>query len=51
MVEQGKESKEIAELLFLSPHTVDKHKKNMIERTGAKDSSSLIHLCKAGKII
>lgn len=51
LVEQGKESKEIAELLFLSSHTVDKHKKNMIERTGAKDTSSLLHLCKAGKII
>jgi DNA-binding CsgD family transcriptional regulator len=51
LVEQGKESKEIADILFLSSHTVDKHKKNMLERTGAKDTSSLINICKSGKII
>lgn len=51
LVEQGKKSKEIANFLFLSSHTVDKHKKNMIERIGAKDTSSLLHICKNGKII
>lgn len=51
LVESGKDTKEIADELFLSPHTVDKHKKNMLERTGAKDTSSLLTLCKSGKII
>ncbi len=51
LVEIGKDTKEIADLLFLSPHTVDKHKKNMLERTGAKDTSSLLYLCKSGKIL
>ena len=51
LVKLGLDTKAIAEKLFISPHTVDKHRKNMLERTGAKDTSSLIQICEAGKII
>ncbi len=51
LIKQGFETKAIAKKLFISPHTVDKHRKNMIECTGAKDISSLIQICETGKII
>lgn len=51
MIKSGKDTKAIAEQLHISPHTVDKHRKNMIEFTGAKDMSSLLQLCEIGKII
>ena len=51
LVREGKETKTIAEQLFISPHTVDKHRKNMLEYTGAKDISTLLQICEAGKII
>ncbi|GAB3960053.1 hypothetical protein GCM10028805_57280 [Spirosoma harenae] len=47
----GLETKQIAEKLFISPHTVDTHRKNMLERTGAKNISTLIQICQMGKII
>ncbi len=51
LVKAGNETKVIAEQLFISPHTVDKHRKNMLESTGAKDISTLIQICEMGKII
>lgn len=48
---QGKESKEIADLLFLSSHTVDNHRRNMISKTGARDTTSLIQICRMGGVI
>lgn len=51
LIKAGKETKYIAEQLNISPHTVDKHRKNMLERTGAKDISTLLQLCEIGKII
>jgi len=51
LIKTGKDTKIIAKQLHISPHTVDKHRKNMIEFTGAKDMSSLIQLCEIGKII
>jgi DNA-binding CsgD family transcriptional regulator len=50
-IKAGHETKAIANLLNISPHTVDKHRKNMLESTGAKDISTLIFLCEIGKII
>jgi DNA-binding CsgD family transcriptional regulator len=47
----GKESKEIAESLFLSSHTVDNHRRNMIARTGAKDTTALVQICRMAGII
>jgi DNA-binding CsgD family transcriptional regulator len=51
LIAQKKESKQIAELLNISPQTVDKHRKNMLEMTGAKDISSLMQICEIGNII
>lgn len=51
LIKIGKDTKLIAQQLHISPHTVDKHRKNMIEFTGAKDMSSLLQLCEIGKII
>ncbi len=38
---EGKSSKEIADILFLSPNTVEKHRKNMLAKTGARDTTAL----------
>lgn len=51
LIQQGENTRIIAEQLHISPHTVDKHRKNMIEFMGAKDMSSLVQLCENGKII
>jgi DNA-binding CsgD family transcriptional regulator len=42
---KGLSSKEISERMFLSVNTVDNHRRNMLQRTGANDTSSLIHIC------
>jgi len=47
----GKSTKEVAEELFISPETVSQHRKNMIRKTLAKDTSSLVQLCKTCGII
>lgn len=44
LVSEGKESKEIADLLFLSGHTIDTHRKNILKKSGIKDFSSLIYI-------
>lgn len=46
LVGEGKLSKEIATTLNISLETVSQHRKNMIKRINAKDSSSLIQICK-----
>lgn len=51
LVKEGKETKQIAEQLSISTHTVDKHRKNMLERTGAKDTSCLIQIAENGKLL
>jgi DNA-binding CsgD family transcriptional regulator/PAS domain-containing protein len=51
LIRNGFDTKQISDKLFISPHTVDKHRKNMLEHTGAKDISSLIQICEMGKII
>jgi DNA-binding CsgD family transcriptional regulator len=37
--------------LFISSHTVDNHRRNMIAKTGAKDTTALIQICKMVGII
>ncbi|WP_336703276.1 response regulator transcription factor [Chryseobacterium indologenes] len=44
MVAQGKTSNVIAEELFLSPLTVDTHRKNLLQKFQAKNSTELINL-------
>jgi DNA-binding CsgD family transcriptional regulator len=46
LIAEGKQSKEIAQELFLSVNTIDNHRKNAIARTGTKDTTALIQLCK-----
>lgn len=41
---KGANTKEIAEELFISPHTVDSHRKNLIHKFEAKNSIHLIYL-------
>jgi DNA-binding NarL/FixJ family response regulator len=51
LIAQGMESKEIAEKLFISIYTVDNHRRNMIARTGVRDSTALIQICRMTGII
>jgi DNA-binding CsgD family transcriptional regulator len=51
LISEGIESKEIAEKLFISTNTVDNHRRNMIARTGARDSTALVQLCRMCDII
>lgn len=46
LIHQGLQSREIAEQLFISPSTVEKHRKNMIARFGARDTTALTEICK-----
>ncbi len=51
LIVAGKTTKEVAQMLHISPATVSQHRKNMIKRTHAKDTSALIHFCKICGII
>jgi len=44
MVAQGKTSNMIAEELFLSPLTIDTHRKNLLQKFQAKNSTELINI-------
>jgi DNA-binding CsgD family transcriptional regulator len=46
LISEGMESKEIGAKLFMSPHTVDNHRRNSIARTGARDTTALIQICR-----
>ncbi|MFC0427153.1 MULTISPECIES: response regulator transcription factor [Chryseobacterium] len=41
---KGKTSNEIADELFLSPLTVDTHRKNLLQKFSAKNSAELVHI-------
>jgi DNA-binding CsgD family transcriptional regulator len=51
LIAEGKESKAIAESLFISLFTVDNHRRNMIARTGVRDMTALIQICQMAGII
>ncbi len=38
----GKTSQQIAEAMFISKYTVDKHRGNMLRKTGAKNTAEMI---------
>jgi DNA-binding CsgD family transcriptional regulator len=46
LISEGLESKEIGEKLFISSHTADNHRRNALARTGAKDTTALIQICR-----
>lgn len=39
---EGKSSQKISEILFISKHTVDTHRRNLLEKTGAESTKALI---------
>ncbi len=39
---QGLSNQEIADQLFISKHTVDKHRANILEKTGCKNTAALV---------
>lgn len=41
-IADGKTSQEIADLLFISPRTVDTHRANLIQKLGVKNSTGLV---------
>jgi DNA-binding CsgD family transcriptional regulator len=45
LLAKGKESKEIGGILSISSHTVDNHRRNMLSRIGARDTTGLIQIC------
>ena len=51
LIAVGKRSKEIGEQLFITQNTVEKHRKNMLARTGARDTTALAHICRRFGII
>lgn len=51
LISSKKESKEISKILNISLNTVDSHRKKMIKRSGAKDTTALIQLCKMARLI
>jgi DNA-binding CsgD family transcriptional regulator len=44
LLAQGLSSKEISNRLFISPHTVDHHRRNMLMRTGLRDTTALLQV-------
>lgn len=51
LLAEGKESKEIGEMLYISHHTVDNHRRSMIAKIGVKDTTGLIQICRMAGII
>jgi DNA-binding CsgD family transcriptional regulator len=43
---KGKSSKEIAKELFISPHTVNTHRKHLLEKTNCINTTGMITYCK-----
>jgi len=51
LLSQGKQSKEIAEILFSSPHTIDTHRRHLLKKTNCIDSTALITFAKMTGLI
>lgn len=43
---QGKQTKEIAEQMAASPHTIDTHRRNLLAKTSCLDTTALVAYCK-----
>ena len=46
LLEKGFSSKQIADILFISPHTVDTHRSNMLEITNCINTTAMIIYCR-----
>lgn len=42
LLSEGRESKEIADMLFISHHTIDTHRRNLLKKTYCHDTTALI---------
>jgi DNA-binding CsgD family transcriptional regulator len=51
LIAQGKKSREIAAILFISVHTVNTHKKNVLKKSACKNTIELISKCLTEGII
>lgn len=51
LIIENKDSTTIANQLHISVETVKKHRKNMIARAGAKDTTALIYICQQANVI
>jgi len=47
---QGRSSKEIAEVLFISPNTIDTHRRNFLKKTNCIDTTALIAYIKMTRL-
>jgi two-component system nitrate/nitrite response regulator NarL len=51
LIAEGYTNPKIAEKIFLSPFTVDSHRKNLLAKFGVKNTASLIRLAVEKKLI
>lgn len=51
LLSEGKTSKEIADILFVSSHTIDTHRRNLLKKTNCIDSTALITFTKMTGLI
>ena len=51
LIEELKTNIEIGEKLFISPNTVQQHRKNMLAKTGALDMTALVQICKLIEVL
>ena len=50
-IAEGKETDEIAKIIFISKTTINNHRQNMLNKLGAKDSTALIQLAKLTNLL
>ena len=51
LIADHKSSLEISEILGIAKNTVERHRKNMISRTGVVDMTALIYICQLSDIL
>ncbi len=51
LLAQGRQSKEIGDILFISSHTIDTHRRNLLKKTNCIDTTALITFAKMTGLI